>query len=330
MPGSPVSSTSPRVVTIILNYRSAEDTVSAVRALRRSTVLDQHVIIADNARPGEQPVSLAALDEGIELLATGGNLGYAGGNNVALRRAHELRPAFFWLLNPDAEVAPDTLELLLATADAAPEAGILGPRILFPGGARIWSDGGVVDAATFGNTSHLNSGRPRRSYESEGFHDVDYVSGAALLIRRQTLERVGLLPEQYFLYFEETAYCRAVRAAGWRTVVDPRAVVTHHKRSSFRLPTRHYLYYMTRNRLHFARDHFAADPDEALPHWQGTFLDGWRTEVGRHAPSWLPTFDALVECAVTDAREGRYGPREDLEAFPDPLDFATSSPEATR
>jgi GT2 family glycosyltransferase len=317
---------SPTVATVILNYRCTEDTVSAVEALRRSTVLDQQVIVCDNAAADEADADLPArLGEGVTVIVTGGNLGYAGGNNVGIRHALESRPAFVWLLNPDTEVEPDTLERLLATAAAFPDAGALGPRIFHTGRSRIWYDGGVVDPQTLGNTAHLNAGRPPRSTPASAPRDVDYVTGAAMLLRRAVLDRVGLLPEQYFLYFEETSYCAALQAAGWRTMIDPRATMVHHKRSSAALPTCAYLYYMTRNRLHFGREQFGADAEQVLPHWERAFLQPWRDRVEQVAPQWVCTFDAIVEQAVRDARAGRYGVLAELDQYPDPA--ATEAPE---
>jgi GT2 family glycosyltransferase len=306
-----------RVATVLVNYRTPADTIRAVSGLRRSTCLDQRVIVCDNAAADDDHRALRdALGEGVECVATGGNLGYAGGNNVGIRLALAGRAEFVWLLNPDAEVGPDTLTDLLATADAIGDAGVLGPRILYPDGERVWSDGGVIDDATFGATSHRNTGK-RATHQHKGTpHDVDYVTGAALLIRRAVFEHVGLLPEQYFLYFEETAFCRDVRAAGWRTMVDARTAVVHHKRSSGTVVTPYYLYYMTRNRLHFARTYYGVDADAVLPGFRATFLDGWRGRVEAAAPAWLATFDEIVDRAVRDAEAGVFGAVDGMDRYP--------------
>lgn len=307
-----------RVVTVILNFRAPDDTMQAVESLRRSTNLDQRIVVCDNGPDNAEHAELRRrLGRGIDLVATGANLGYAAGNNVGIRYGSRYDPEFYWVLNPDTEVEPTTLEDLLLAADHMPDAGVLGPRILYPDRTRIWFDGGLVDESTYGNTSHLHNGATVHAQPPTAPRDVAYVTGASLLIRSSVTRAVGLLPEHYFLYFEETSFCRTVARAGWRTVVVPRATMVHHKRSSGSLPTRHYLYYMTRNRLHFGREHFGADVDRVLPVWRQAFLDPWRVRVERSAPHWVETFDAIVAHAVRDALHKVHGPTE-LDAYPDP------------
>jgi len=308
-----------RVVAVVLHYDAPDDTLSCVAALRRSTMLDLAIVVVDNGPQDDRSRDLAdRLGPQVTTIATGSNLGYAAGNNVGIRTALERRPEFVWVLNPDTEVAPTTLTSLLDTAGSHGDAGILGPRLVL-GDGRIASDGGIVDAARHGATSNRNAGRLAADTAAAGPRDVDYVSGAALLLRRSMLESVGLLPEDYFLYFEETDYCRAVQAAGWRTLVDDRVSIVHRKRSSGLLPTPYYLYYMTRNRMLFASRHFDADPALVLADFETAFLTPWRSNVEQHAPGWLPQFDEIVSWALQDARSGVTGRQPRVELVPVPV-----------
>jgi GT2 family glycosyltransferase len=279
------------------------------------------VIVVDNAADGPEHAALAAqlqaLPQQVECIASGGNLGYAGGNNVGIRRALERGAEWVWLLNPDTEVQERTLERLVVTGKQHPEAGTLGPRLLFPDHT-IQFDGGMVDDELFGAPSHLHYGRKDKTTPAEGPREVDYVNGASLMIRTQVLRTVGLLPEEYFLYFEETAFCREVAAAGWRNMVEPRARVIHHNRSRPGLPTPYYIYYMTRNRLYFAKHYYGAEPEAVLPQWDTAFLAGWRGKVAKRAPEWLPTFEEIVARAVSDARAGVTGQVPEVERWADP------------
>jgi hypothetical protein len=324
-----LASAGPRVATVVLNYREPSDTLRAVASVRRSTVLDQRLVVVDNAEDGPEHRALAdALGQGVEVLATGGNLGYAGGNNVGLRHALDgAAPEFLWVLNPDAEVEPTTLERLLEAAEQVPDAAVVGGRILHDaapaGEGRIWFDGGLVDDARWGATSHLHSGRAERSVPAGDPRDTGYVTGACMLVRRRALLQVGLIPEEWFLYFEETDLCRRLQALGWRTVVAPRARLVHRKRSSGALPTPYYVYYITRNRLRFAQEWYGTgrsgpQHDAVLADWRAAFLDPWRDRVAERAPHWLATYDHLVATAVHDAQEGVTGRRPDIEEVPRP------------
>jgi GT2 family glycosyltransferase len=305
----------PKVGTVVLHYKCLDDTVRCVRSIMRSTVLDQRIIVVDNGPEGADHDRLAdAVGPGVTTIASGDNLGYAAGNNLGIRHALADRPEFVWVLNPDTRVEPMTLAGLLAGAQEVPDAGIIGCRIHYDGEpARIWFDGGVVDRSRAGATTHVNMGVADSKAGPSVTREVDYVTGACMLVRRHMLEHVGLIPEEYFLYFEETELCLRAQAAGWRTIVAGQAHLRHLKRSSGALPAPYYLYYMTRNRMLFARRALRADPEQALSDLRKAFLEPWRSKVETRAPHWLPAFDRLADLAIHDGRAGVTGRRREIE-----------------
>lgn len=310
-----------RVTTIVLNYRDVDDTLACVASLQRSSCPDQRLIVVDNGPPDSPEARRLSAELGprATVVSSGSNLGYAGGNNVGIRLALQRRPEFVWLVNPDLRVEPGTLEQLLATAEKVPDAGALGPRILHGGSdpARIWFDGGRFDVRGNGATGHVNDGRPESDVPPGPPRDVDYVTGACLLLRADAVRHVGLLPEDYFLYFEETDYCRRLASAGWRLIVDTAARTAHHKRSSGDLPTVAYVYYMCRNKHVFSVRN-GVDLAAAMTHFDQVWIRPWRRKIEQLAPSWVPVFDELVTLADDDARAGRTGRRDDLDRFPAP------------
>jgi GT2 family glycosyltransferase len=313
--GDDESAPSVRVHTVLLNYRYADDTLRCVRSLEASAFRSQHLVVVDNGS-GEETV--AELRRGLgarTLLETGENLGYAGGNNVGIRYALDRDTDFVWVLNPDTVVEPRTLSRLLRTMEEEPDCGVLGGRLLNGGTdpLTIASDGGIIDRERGGATDHRHVGDRDADVPAGGPHPVDYVPGAGMLIRRRTLEDVGLLPEEFFLYFEETEFNLRVRRAGWRVLVDPRARIHHHKRSSGRLPAPYYVYYFVRNRVLFAERHVPGWDGELPPDLE-TWIDAWREKVERADASWVSTYEELVERALTDARAGVDGRRDDIEA----------------
>jgi GT2 family glycosyltransferase len=314
----------PRVATIVLNYRHIEDSIDCVAALLRSTVLDQRIVVVDNGPEGAEhdrlkagiaAVTAPATD--VTVVATGANLGYAGGNNAGIRLALQRNPEFLWIVNPDLRVEPTTLERLLAAARAVPDAAALAPRILHGGTepAKIWFDGGVVDRSRGGAVTHVNMGRIERDTPPTPPRDVAYVTGACMLLRADAVRALGTIPEDYFLYFEETDYCQRLIAGGWRVVVDSRARAVHHKRARERVPTPAVVYYMRRNRVLFAK-RLGLNPADAVEEFDGTWVRPWRRNVSERVPHWLPTFDALIARAAADADTGVSGPA-DLGEFPD-------------
>lgn len=316
---------SPRVFTLVLNFRHTDDTLRCVSSVRRSTFRDQRLVVVDNA---STPASEAALRDGLRattVLTVGENLGYAGGNNVGIRRALERDADYVWLLNPDAIVEPGTLERLVLTAEARPDAGILGSRILYHGRTppTIWFNGGQLDWARGGAASHRDDGIRDVTVAADGPSRCDYVTGAAMLVRREVFADVGLLPEEWFLYFEEAEFNLQARRAGWDVLVEPRSRMSHDKRSTGALPAPYYVYYYVRNRLRFGAVYSDLEIDEVDRDLE-TWVGAWRQKVSDRDATWLPAYERLVAAARGDARAGVSGRREDL------ADLADGAAEAVR
>jgi GT2 family glycosyltransferase len=300
------------VVTVVLNYRHYEDTQRCVASLQESTFLHHHILVVDNTEPAHKRSGLRpTLDPWVELIDGGGNNGFAAGANIGIGRALELGAEFVWLVNPDVVVAPDTLAVLVETAERQSDAGVVGCRILDDQDPpRILFNGGVVDAARGGATSHRDQGAEDGTVPDE-LLEVDHVTGACLLVRRSVLRRVGLMPEEYFLYFEVTDWCMRIRAAGWRMLVAPGTRVRDVKQSTEGRLAPYYIYYMLRNRVHFSKRFFDAD-FEATKADLSPIVERWRDEVDKRAPDQIGTFDKVVEIAFEDARAGRLGRRDDI------------------
>jgi GT2 family glycosyltransferase len=314
-PAGPVGATA-RVGATILNYHSTTDTLAAVASLLNGDYLDLAVTVVDNGEPAECDPELAAkLPPRVRYLPAGANLGYAAGNNLAIAEFLSAGLDYVLIMNPDARLEPGTLSGLLAASRKVPSAGFIGPRLLdgeLPGRV-IQSDGGRIDWARAGAPIHLNVGKPADTI-ADTLTEVDYVTGACVLVNRRALDEVGLIPEDYFLYFEETDL--AVRAArrGWKSLVARSVVAHHHRRSVSEVPSRAYLYYLTRNRGLFASRFLdGGDPvQRAYADFDKHFLGPWRKRIERDRPDMLESFDAVVALAKRDAYAGVSGPSAEL------------------
>ncbi len=305
-------STGRRVFVVVLNYQHAGDTARCVTSLRRSGDRDLHLVVVDN-HSEENTLLRESLGQTVPIITSGANLGYAAGNNLGITHALACDADYIWVLNPDTEIEPKTLQLLLATMDTHPEAGCVGsvnlvggsepPQVQFAGGRIDWEAGAVTES--------LGIGRPLSSITATEPYPVDYVAGTSMLIRRPVFEDVGLLPEEYFLYFEETDFQMYAHSHGWLSFVNPLARVWHHQRSVGDLPTPHYIYYYIRGRLLFGQRHSNLSLDELEAGLAG-FIDGWRRRIEQRAAGWLDAFDLLTATAIADGRAGRTGYRADI------------------
>jgi GT2 family glycosyltransferase len=310
----------PPVFAVVCNYRHPEDTLRLLASLRRSEHRGVVPVVVDNGSP--RP-ALDRLRDGLEatvLLATGENLGFGAGVNVGIRYALDRGADLVWILNPDTVVRPDTLRRLVGTALRHPAAGVVGGMIVRGDDPEcVWFNGGEIDWSRGGRTRHLDSRRRVAEVVGREVRTVDYVTGACMLVKRAVLEEVGLFPEEYFLYFEDTELCVRARRAGWRSVVDPRARLAHHQRSWTGAPGDAYVYYFLRSQILFGR-RWAPDGTEALLADLEGVVRTWRRRVEAEDPARVARFDRLAREAIADGLAGRTGRRPDLDGGPEPSD----------
>jgi GT2 family glycosyltransferase len=200
----------------------------------------------------------------VVFVQTGANLGYAGGCNVGARYALARGDAaHVWVLNNDTVVAPDALSALVRRLAERPDAGQCGSRVLYydaPDRVQTW--GGATYNPWLGTMRQIGEGEPAAATPSVADVErrTDYVCGASVLVRREFLERVGLMTEDYFLYFEELDWAR--RGAAFPRAYAHGSVVYHREGRSigtsadWRSRSVVADYYGLRNRLRFTRRFF--------------------------------------------------------------------------
>jgi GT2 family glycosyltransferase len=242
----------PRVLIIILCYNGIDLTRACLVSLGRLNYAAFDILVVDNDSHDQTPAVVRAEFPKVQVIEAGANLGFAAGNNIGLRRALERNYDYALLLNNDTEVAPDFLVRMVEAAEADPAAGVVGPTIYYyERPDTIWSAGGLLDWER-GRSAMRGIGE-RDLGQYRDVSAVDFVTGCALLCKRAAIERVGLLDERFFMYYEETEWCVRARRAGLRILHVPRARVLHKIPLDARADQPYVAYYMTRNRLLFLR-----------------------------------------------------------------------------
>ena len=198
-------------------------------------------IAVDNASGDGTADELSAAAPWVQVLEMPRNGGFAAGCNAGIRHAGSVD--IIVLLNPDVRVH-ETFLSALAALDWPDDVAARGPLVLTPNGSVEQSARGFPRPATalFGRTSLLarvlpDAGAVRRELRAEpeaGLNNVDWVSGACIVIPRDRLDRVGLLDEGYFMYWEDADWCRRAHDLGLRVLYDPQIVVTHQQGTSSR------------------------------------------------------------------------------------------------
>ncbi len=241
-----------RLAVILVNYHGTQDTIECVRSLRKSAFTDFALYIVDNASGSEALATLARECPDATLIANASNLGFAKGNNIGIAQALQEGARFILLLNNDTIVEPSLLAALLEALQRHPSAGIAGAKIrYFNRPSTLWFAGGVLNDRS-GRGRHMGIGEEDRGqYDQERF--VDFVTGCCLLVRREVIDRIGMLDEEYFAYYEDSDFCLRARRAGFQVVFTPSARLLHKVSGTAVREGPVYLYFTLRNRLLFLR-----------------------------------------------------------------------------
>jgi hypothetical protein len=226
---------------VILNYKSAGLTKQCVKTLMLCRPdLEHEIIVVDNDSRDGVEAALKSRFPSVRFIQTGANLGFAAGNNAGIRAS---RGRYVLILNPDITVRPGAIEAMFRHMEGNRDIGIMGPRLLKPDGS--------VDESCYAyprpitpvarRTPLGRTGLGRREvgrylmdgYDRRSTREVDWLLGAVLMVRREAIDRVGLFDERYFLYFEDTDWCRRFRSSGWRVVYFAGSEMVHlHERLS--------------------------------------------------------------------------------------------------
>lgn len=253
-----------KIGLVILHFNKPDLTEACLESVRQlGTKSFKIEVIVVNNNPLEKIVVLKKKFPEFIFLKTSKNLGYAGGNNFGIKKALARKADFVLLLNNDTLLDKKMVVEFLKTAKTNKQAGILGPKIYFaPGcefhrqryqekdrGKVIWYAGGLVDWQNI-IASHRGVDEVDQGQYSQ-LEATDFVSGCAMLVRREVFEKVGLFDENYFLYLEDVDFCQRVKRRGYKIIFVPSAKVWHANAGSSEVGGPLHDYYLTRNRMLF-------------------------------------------------------------------------------
>jgi len=272
--------------------------------------------VVDNASQDGSAAMVREEFPHVHMIENARNFGFTRANNQALARS---RGRFVLLLNPDTEALGDALAVMVRYLDAHPDVGIVGPQLVFPDGSlqssrrRFPGLGTLFVESTAIQRLAPHSALLRRYYmldvPADREHDVDWMVGACLTVRRSAVEQAGLLDERFFMYSEEMDWCLRIRQKGWRAVYLPAARVMHHEaRSSEQAPAAQHIYFQA-SKVAYAAKHFGARPAAVLRLyllglyvWQ-MIIEGAKWLVGHKRPlraQRLAIYRAVLASRLTD------------------------------
>jgi GT2 family glycosyltransferase len=246
---------------VIVSWNTRQLLLDALAAFQPLPFPAEVIVVDNDSADGSADAVEAALPA-VRVIRTGANLGFAGGVNVGLRAA---RAPLILLLNPDTLASPEAVASLVAYARAHPAAGIVGPKVLNRDGSlqasifRAPSLPNLLLSATF--LYQLFPRSPFFNRERYGGRNpaetgpVEAVSGCCFLVRREVIEKIGLLDDGFFMYAEETDFCLRARRAGYEVHYSAAGPIVHFGGESSRQASRRMVVQFRRSLVRFARKH---------------------------------------------------------------------------
>ncbi len=245
------SDDSPLVSIITLNWNHTNVTCEFLESTRKLNYKNYEILVCDmnsDTDPAEQILSLHLSNT--RVLLSKYNLGFAGGNNWGMRQA---KGEYIFIVNNDTEVTPDLLDVLLEPFFKDPSIGVTCPKI------RYFSHPSVIQYAGF---SRMNTITGRTfcigdKEEDKGQHDTSgYTNGAhgcAMMVKRSVIDKVGMFPEKFFLYYEEWDWSSRILKAGFKIWYEAKGLIYHKESISVGKNSTLKVYYLTRNRILYMR-----------------------------------------------------------------------------
>lgn len=236
-----------KVSVVILAWNGIAYLKDCLDSVLAQNYLDVEIIVVDNASVDGSAQYVAEFFPQVRIIQNENNLGFAGGMNIGTEVA--TGDVIIWL-NQDTVVKQDWLQAIVETFDNYPDVGVVGCKIFEADSKTLHHAGGSLDILS-GESHHFGAGEPDVG-QYDNSVDIEYVTGAAMAVRRQVINKVGLLDERFFPgYYEDADYCVRVRQAGYKVRYVPQAVVIHHISTSTSQQWYRQRFYYYRNRLLF-------------------------------------------------------------------------------
>lgn len=233
-----------RLSIITINYNGLKDTCELIDSIPFNN--DLEVIVVDNASKEDEATIISKHYPHVNVIRSNQNLGFAGGNNLGIKEA---KGNYILLINNDTYFKKFNLEPLIKRLESSDKIGAVCPKLRFAWGSNPIQFTGYTSLSpiTLRNKAIGFGEEDKGQYEIA--HPTPYAHGAAMLIKRETIEKTGLMPECFFLYYEEIDWSMMFTRAGYEIWYDPSCTVYHKESQTTGQNSPLRTYYITRNRL---------------------------------------------------------------------------------
>lgn len=240
----------PLVSIITVNYNETPTTIELLDSIKQNSYSNYEIIVVDNASIENPKQAIVAHHPDVKLILSQTNLGFAGGNNLGIKDSNG---EFLLFINNDAVLTDGTIENLVSTFSEKPDAGIVSPKFHFYNKENIIEYAGYTDINAFTGRNKTIGQYEQDKGQYDQLRETHFCHGGGMMVSRKAMDKVGLMPEAYFLYYEELDWCEMFKRAGYKIYIQPKALIRHKVSVSIGQNSTLKTYYLTRNRLLFMR-----------------------------------------------------------------------------
>ena len=233
---------------ITINYNGLNDTLALIKSIPFRE--DMEVIVVDNASKNQEADIIVQRYPQVKVIKSEKNLGFAGGNNLGIQGA---QGKYLFFINNDTYLKEFKIDSLTGRMESSPEIGIVCPKICFAWGNNPIQYAGYTPLSKITVRNKAIGFGKENDGQYETAHPTPYAHGAAMLVRRDAIDKVGFMPECYFLYYEELDWSMMFTRAGYKIWYEPKCTIYHKESQSTGHNSPLRTYYLTRNRLLLVR-----------------------------------------------------------------------------
>ncbi|MCK9164053.1 MAG: glycosyltransferase family 2 protein [Bacteroidales bacterium] len=234
---------------ITVNYNGLGDTIELISSLKKNIKsISYEIIVIDNASRKDEISPLRELFNDIHFIKSDTNLGFAGGNNLGIDIA---KGKYLYFINNDTYILEDNISFLIKRLESKKNIGGVSPKILFHEPFNTIQFAGFTPFTKYTIRNSIIGYSKPDCIKFNSASITPYVHGAAMMFKREVIEKVGKMPEIYFLYYEEMDWCEIIKRAGYELWYEPKSNVYHKESRSTGKDSSRKIYYHSRNRLLF-------------------------------------------------------------------------------
>lgn len=239
----------PLVSVIAINWNTPEVTCDFLRSINTyGTYSNLEVIIVDNGSKEDHSASFKAIYPKAKIILTGKNLGFSGGNNVGIQAS---KGEYVFLVNNDTEFTPGLIEGLLEIFDKFPDAGMVSPKFHYFFAKGTIEYAGYEPVNIFTGRNGMVGCREKEAGQYNEIKVTNYSHGGAMFLPRKVINEVGLMPELFFLYYEEFDWSEQIKRKGYKIYYQPKSLIYHKESMTTGKSSPLKTFYLTRNRILF-------------------------------------------------------------------------------